>query len=146
MDYTDRPWTNTAPDTQTFELLQSIYGDPDRPDTSSSLSSSEGTVIRAESKSNQGNWLRGGDGIETDKDSDIPEFIRQRANEAANNLESKFADKNAKEDWVQLHRDDNTAAFQIELGDGYFLQAHFLLATDNWNQNYVGCPTMQVPT
>lgn len=127
MDYTDRPWTNTAPDTQTFELLQSIYGDPNY---SPDASSSGGTVIRSESTSSGGNWLRGENTTVNGNDGDIPESIRVRANEAASNLESKFADEGADEDWVQLHRDDFTAAFQIELGDGYFLQAHFLLATN----------------
>ena len=122
MDYTDRPWTNTAPDTDTFELLQQIYGNPDQPD-----SSAGGTVISSESTSSGGSFLRGND---DDEDDSIPESIRQRANEAASNLETKFADKDAHEDWVQLHRDDQTAAFQIELGDGFFLQAHFLLASN----------------
>ena len=125
MDYTDRPWTNTAPDTQTFELLQSIYGDPN---TSPDTSLSEGTLIRSESTSSGEKWLKGGDSNDNGKDGDIPESIRVRANEAASNLESKFADEGADEDWVKLHRDDFAAAFQIELGDGYFLQAHFLLA------------------
>lgn len=127
MDYTDRPWTNTAPDTQTFELLQSIYGDLNY---SPDASSSGGTVIRSESTSSGGNWLREENTTVNGNDGDFPESIRVRANEAASNLESKFADEGADEDWVQLHRDDFTAAFQIELGDGYFLQAHFLLATN----------------
>ena len=117
MDYTDRPWTNTAPDTTTFQLLQDIYGNPSMPDDLSG-----GTVISSESTNSRGN-LRG------DAPDEIPDSIRQRAVEAASNLESKFADESSNEDWVQLHRDDNTAAFQIDLGDGFYLQAHFLLAT-----------------
>jgi hypothetical protein len=115
----DRPWTNTAPDVTTFKLLNDIYGNPSRPDGVDGS-----TVVSSASTNSMGN-LRGGD-----EPDNIPDWIRQRANDAARNLESKFADNDSDEDWVQLHRDDNTAAFQIELGDGFFLQAHFLLATD----------------
>jgi len=123
MDYTDRPWTNTAPDTETFELLQEIYGNPDLPTPSGATDG----VISTASTSTSNSFFRG-NGNEGGDDSDIPDSIRQRAHEAAHNLETKFADDDADEDWVQLHRDDRTAAFQIELGAGYDLQAHFLLA------------------
>ena len=116
-DYTDRPWTNTAPDSSTFELLQEIYGIPSQTDNTG-----DGTVISSGSTSSQ-SYLRG------DVPDEIPDSIKQRANEAASNLETKFADDESSEDWVQLHRDDNTAAFQIELGGGYYLQAHFLLVS-----------------
>jgi hypothetical protein len=152
MDYTDRPWTNTAPDAQTFTLLQRMYGTapatttttstttkPDSTTTSTttkpdddeyfldeSSSTSSGTVVSSAS-GNSNLHMQQGQG--SDEPTSIPDTIRQRAKEAASNLEQKFADEGSNEDWVQLHRDDATAAFQIELGDGFFLQAHFLLAT-----------------
>ncbi|CAB9500978.1 expressed unknown protein [Seminavis robusta] len=122
MDYTDRPWTNTAPDTQTFELLQQIYGASQTPNSNQAnagnvISSASGNSnLRGDQNDNDGSIL-----------TSIPDSIRQRAKDAAYNLERKFADGDNDEDWVQLHRDDATAAFQIDLGDGFSLQAHFLL-------------------
>lgn len=123
MDYTDRPWTNTAPDTSTFELLQQIYGNSRYPEGAPP----GGNVVSSGSSGSNG-LFRGSNSGE-DAPTSIPESIRQRALEAARALESKFANPDSQEDWVQLHRDDYTAAFQIELGGGFFLQAHFLLAT-----------------
>ena len=145
MDYTDRPWSNTSPDKQTFELLQDIYGIPDMGPSDAQLAAAaqqqEGggdeTVIRSESKQSRTPLLR------SSRDDEIPSAIAQRAIEAAHHLETNFADP---EDdatsttdltWtrsrsrsgvqVQQQRNDKFASFQIDLGEGYSLQAHFLI-------------------
>ena len=125
MDYTDRPWTNTGPDAWTFELLEDLYGNPNLATDDDSMGG--GDVVSSESGSTYAS-LRGDASATGETPTNIPDAIKQRAKEAASNLESKFSDKDSNEDWVQLHRDDNSAAFQIELGDGYSLQAFFLLA------------------
>jgi hypothetical protein len=151
MDYTDRPWTNTAPDTQTFNLLQQMYGTTTPTSTTTSTTPTTSTYPnnQEKEKENEKDEEKDDDGYHSENSSSsgtvlsfesgnsnlqqgeasIPDTIRQRAREAAAHLEQKFADEGSHEDWVELHRDDATAGFQIELGDGYFLQAHFLLAT-----------------
>lgn len=116
MDYTNRPWTNTAPDTATFEFLKNMYGAKNL-DVGQTMLSSELSV-------NSDN-LRGIQGGVT-----IPAWVSQRANEATENFKANFANRNeANEDWLQLHRNGNAAAYQTDLGEGYSVQAHFLLAS-----------------
>lgn len=121
MDYTNRPWTNTAPDTYTFELLEAMYGVPEP--ESSIPGSPTGAVSFAKSSSSSTGKLRTADKDNTG-DVSFPEGITQRANEAAIKLEAKLAD----EVNSGRHRDGDTAEFQVELGDGFVLHTQFLLA------------------
>ena len=141
MDYTDRPWTNTAPDKPTFFLLQQMYGTTGtsttsttsntRPDddgyiTSGSsstvtvVSSASGSSITQPQQQQQGEVGTNGE----QEASSIPDTIQQRAKEAASSLRQKFANGEN-----TLQGDEATAGFQIDLGDGYILQTNFLLAT-----------------
>lgn len=121
MDYTNRPWSNTAPDAHTFELLEKMYHVPE-PDSTST------TWAEASYLSSSGGNLPTGNNENMDA---FPDWITQRANEAATNLQATLAagEANGNDgDVVQRHRDDNSASFQVELGDGYVLHAQFLLA------------------
>ena len=67
---------------------------------------------------------QGEDGTNGEEMSSIPDTIRQRAKEAGSNLRQRFVGDESK-----LQGDEGKGGYHIELGDGYILQTHFLLAT-----------------
>ena len=123
MDYTNRPWSNTTPDKHTFELLQEVY-DPNglltnendnMLSTITTKTSLSATVPRINDN--------------MDDDSTVPASITARAKKHTASLESSFGSDRSHVGWVPLEsNNEKVAAFRMDLGDGFSLQTHFLLA------------------
>lgn len=122
MDYTNRPWSNQAPDKHTFELLQEIY------DPASFASENDNMLSTITTKTSLSATIPRINN-EMDEDNTVPASITARAKQATASLESNFGNDRSHAGWVPLEsNNEKVAAFRMDLGDGFSLQTHFLLA------------------
>jgi hypothetical protein len=103
MDYTNNFDANKHPDEMNYEFLLDLYG---------------ATGLRRERhlQRRRHPFLK------------LPETIRRTMREAVSKLEQRIDDKAHEDGWRLLHRTKHGEAHEMELGEGYKVRVHMLLA------------------
>jgi len=153
MDYTNRPQNNMQPDSVNFETLASVYGEiggtkppvvstdelepasfpptnnqPRSPPFQPIQEKKEEEEEEEEEKDNEDD-RRLRSNLEDDADAGgFPSFVRRRMVEIDDLV---FGDLQAAHSgWRVLHETEHGRALEMDLGKGFKVQLHFLLATE----------------
>jgi hypothetical protein len=123
MDYTATPRNNRKPDSSNFEFLAAMYGvvgsDPDPEDPN---------VERFPNRGGGGLRKLFGMGENTPKKPrPLPDWVIPAYNQAMVDLEAPASGGGRRHLWRKLHSNDYGEALEVELGDGFVVQAHKLL-------------------
>jgi hypothetical protein len=115
MDYTSNPQNNKKPGPANFEFLAVMYGTIPNNDqaveASSTVPGNRNRELELEDKS-------------------LPEWLRLTLEEVIPNLENRNDGNEHEDGWRLLHRSDNAATHQMDLGDGYSVEVTKLLVSE----------------
>jgi hypothetical protein len=107
MDYTSNPQNNLKPGSANFEFLAAMYG----------TRSSNNQSVEASST------VPGKRNLELEsEDESLPDWLRLVLQEVIPNLENRNDGNEHEDGWRLLHRSDNAATHEMDLGDGYTVE------------------------
>jgi hypothetical protein len=113
MDYTSNPQNNLRPGPANFEFLAALYG------------TISGQSVEATSTV-PGNRNRE---LESEDES-LPDWLQLALEEVIPNLENRNDGNEHEDGWRLLHRSDNAATHEMDLGNGYKVQVTKLLISE----------------
>jgi hypothetical protein len=118
MDYTSNPQNNIKPGSANFEFLAALYGTI--PNSNPAVSSASSSVP----------GKRGGNRELESEDESLPDWLHLRLQEVIPNLENRNDGNEHEDGWRLLHRSDNAAIHEMDLGNGYLVQVTKLLTLE----------------
>ena len=110
LDYTNNFAVNKHPDVSNYETLAGMYGEA-------------GGRRHRQLRQTSSNRAR--------PDSDIPSRLWGEVHHSVQRLTSRLDDKAHEDGWKLLHRSKHGEEHELELGEGYKIRVHMLLANND---------------
>lgn len=108
------------PDESNFLFLADLYGEVP-------TSASEAVSPQDEKK----NQDKGGKRLLRDDSTEIPQWVMEKWRSLESNLENHAHNAERRAGWRLLHENEHGEAHEIDIGGGYRIQVHKLLASED---------------
>jgi len=127
MDYTNNPKANMQPDAYNFEFLAELYGVIPSSNNDSAGDPTNENVDSAGKQKPGGRYLQGSSSKRV-AGSSIPEWVVAKWRELDHKLENHAHGSEKRSGWRLLDESRSGEAHELDIGGGYVVQVHKLLA------------------